>query len=381
MTKNDNSKAVELLCNAVETESVGNEREIADFISGYIKENAGIEASVWDFAPGRSNVMAKISGKSNENAVLLNGHLDTVPFGSLDSWNTPPNKATIVGDTLYGRGAADMKSGLCAMLFAFCQLAKSGAVPQNDIYFIGTGDEETDGLGARSVAEKGLLDNVCSIVIAEPTANKISVASKGALWLEISITGKTSHGAYPEQGVNAAEISFVLTSELKKVVEGHGHPYLGNSTCTLTCITAGVKANVIPDNCKVVYDIRTVPSMCHDRLLLQIEEITNSVKALYPGCDFDINILTNRASVGIDQQHPLVLSFGDSVKSVTEQEPQLAGTSFFSDATIFARSHNIPTILFGPGSSDEAHKPNESVDINDYLLSIDVYSEFLNSLI
>ncbi len=274
-----------------------------------------------------------------------------------------------------------MKSGLCAALFAFCEFANSGITPKSDIYFIGTGDEETNGNGAAAIVESKILDNVGSIVIGEPTANKISVASKGALWLEVKISGKTSHGEYPEQGVNAAEISSELTARLKELINGHSHPYLTDSTCTLTGITAGVKANVVPDSCTVIYDIRTVPSMSHDDLFCKIDLIISDLKSLYPGCDFSYNPLTNRPSVGIDSANELVSNFSEAVKSVTGKDAELAGTSFFSDATIFAGSYDIPTILFGPGDSGEAHKPNESVKISEYIKSIDIYSAYLNSLI
>ena len=268
-------EALKLLCDAINIVTVnpdGKETVLAGFIADYLKDT-GCSVEITEFSSGRANVIAILKGCKNGKALLVNGHLDTVPFGSRDGWDDPPDCATIKDGKLYGRGSSDMKGGLCAALYAFKQLASEGFIPQNDIVFIGTGDEETLGLGAQAVVKSGLLDRVGRIVIGEPTGNEISVASKGTLWLEFTIHGKTSHGAYPWEGINAAEIAYTLFSELKKLVGKETHPYLSNPTCTLTKIQGGVKVNMLPDVCTMTLDIRTVPLIEHGHLLASVNQV------------------------------------------------------------------------------------------------------------
>ncbi len=372
-------EALELLCNAVNIITVnpdGKEALLAEFIASCLKAS-GCPVEVEEFSKGRANVTATLKGRKSGKALIINGHLDTVPFGSLSGWDYPPDFSTICGDKLYGRGSSDMKSGLCAMLYAFKQLAAEGFIPQNDIIFMGTGDEETSGLGAQAVVKSGLLDRVGRIVIGEPTGNSISVASKGTLWLEFTIHGKTSHGAYPWEGINAAEIALRLFLKLKPLVCEGIHPYLSKPTCTLTRIQGGVKANMIPDTCSMTLDIRTVPLLAHEQLLAAVDRLLESIEQEHTGVKLEYTVLINRKAVETSSGDMLVKELSESVQEVCGSTPALTGTSFFSDASVFLTQYDLPVVLFGPGESSEAHKPNESVLLEKYYQAVECYYHFL----
>jgi len=371
--------ALKLLSDAIAIETVnpvGNERALADFIASYLRDT-GCSVEVVEFEKGRSNVIAKLKGREKGNTLMINGHLDTVPFGNLQGWESPPNRATIKDGMLYGRGASDMKGGLCAALYAFRQICLEGIEPNNDIIFLGTGDEESMGQGAKEALKSGIFDDVSRIVIGEPTNNEISVASKGTLWLEFTVNGKTSHGAYPWEGVNAAEIAYELFDKVNKLLISPTHKYLSSSTCTLTKIQGGVKANMVPDICTITIDIRTIPSINHHKLLEMIDGIIVDIERLHSGSSVQYSILNNRMAVEIEADHPLIENLTQSIQYVRNAEPKLVGTGFFSDASIFLRDHYIPTVLFGPGESSEAHKPNERLSLNKYFESVEIYYEFL----
>lgn len=372
-------QALKLLSDVIGITTVnpdGDEKVLANFIASYL-EGTGCFIEIEEFAEGRANVIAKLKGRESGNALMLNGHLDTVPFGNLEGWETPPNKATVKNGILYGRGSSDMKSGLCAALYTFRQLALEEFQPKNDIIFLGTGDEESLGLGAQAVLKSGLLEDVGKIIIGEPTNNGISVASKGTLWLEYTVSGRTSHGAYPWEGVNAAEIAYKLFGEIKKSIGRNTHKYLTNPTCTLTKIQGGVKANMVPDICTMTLDIRTVPSIKHDQFLNKVDELILVIEKLHPGSRIEYNILTNRMAVEIEAEHTLVQELSRVIQNVSGSKPKLTGTGFFSDASIFLREYNIPTVLFGPGESSEAHKPNEKLSIDKYFEAVECYYDFL----
>lgn len=374
----DRAEALKLFCDAIGITTVnpdGDEKILADFILSYL-EGTGCSVEIEEFSDGRANVIARIKGHESGKALLINGHLDTVPFGNLEGWETPPEKATVKNGFLYGRGASDMKSGLCGALYAFHQLALEGFVPNNDIIFLGTGDEESLGLGACEVLKSGLLNDVSRIIIGEPTNNEISVASKGTLWLEFTVCGKTCHGAYPWEGVNAAEISYELFTKISKLIGKDTHKFLTPPTCTLTKIQGGVKVNMVPDMCTMLLDIRSVPSIKHEELLERIDKLIDNMEKHNPDLRIEYNVLTNRMPVEIDQENFLVEELSQSIQNICGSKPKLTGTGFFSDASIFLREYNIPTVLFGPGESSEAHKPNEKISLNKYFESIECYYDF-----
>lgn len=378
-SKGEKEKALKLLCDVINKVTVnpkGRERALANYIATYL-EDTDCSIEIEEFAKDRANVFGKIKGREKGNALMLNGHLDTVPFGNLEEWRTPPDRATIENDILYGRGASDMKGGLCAALFAFHQLALEGSQPEHDIVFLGTGDEESMGLGAREAIKCGVLDDVGRIIIGEPTGNKISVASKGTLWLEFTIKGRTCHGAYPWEGVNAADIAYRLHNDIASVIDGYVHEYLSKPTCTITKIKAGMKENMVPDNCTLVLDTRTVPDIDHRELLSSVDKIIENLKEMYKGLVVEYNILNNRMAVGIDPEHSLVQELSQSIEKVSGSKHELTGTGFFSDASIFLREYNIPTVLFGPGESSEAHKPNEKLHLDKYFEAVECYYDFL----
>ena len=197
------------------------------------------------------------------------------------------------------------------------------------------------------------------------------------MWLEFTVNGKTCHGAYPWEGVNAIEIAYELFGEIKKLIGRDTHKYLSKPTCTLTKIQGGVKANMVPDMCVITLDIRTVPSINHNEFLKMVDNLIGDFKKLYSNLKIEYNILTNRMAVEIEQEHPFVQMLSESIQNVSRNKPKLTGTGFFSDASIFLREYNIPTILFGPGESSEAHKPNEKLSIAKYFESVECYYDFL----
>lgn len=374
-------EALGLLKNALEIVTVtnqNNEKELAEYIAGFLKDT--IKAEIQELSPGRANVIGEIRGEDENNAILLNGHLDTVPFGDLENWQTPPHKATEKDGYIYARGASDMKSGLCAYLYAFCTLAKEGYKPKNSIIFTGTADEEINGLGAYGIVQKGLLDRVSKIIIGEPTGNGISVAAKGTLWIEFHIDGKTCHSSYPHNGVNACEKAYELYQRIKALTGDETHYLLGKTTCTMTKMNGGVANNMVPDKCSFSVDIRTIPGVSHKALLgaidREISAMANTNKELF----IEKNIITNRISVEIEEKSSFVKEFSRSAEKVKGEKPRITSTNFFSDASIFCMDYSPSVLLFGPGESGEAHKPNEYVEIKKYFEAIEIMYEFLKTL-
>lgn len=374
-------EALQLLTEIIEINTVnppGNERQLVCFIAEYLKDAAD-EVYLQDISQGRSNVAAVIKGKGNGKSLVLNGHLDTVPYGDQKAWKYPPGAATIDGSRIYGRGASDMKSGLAALLYAYKLFSCYNNKSEGDIIFLGTSDEESSGSGALKALQEGLLENTGAILIGEPTNNSIALASKGAIWLELEVYGKSSHGAYPQEGINAVEITYELISFIKKYIMGFSHKYLLEPTCTLTGIRGGIKTNMVPDYCKATVDIRTVPAMNHKYVFSYIDNMIEKLEEKYPGLKIVANILNDRMAVETDEQDPIVKQLAAAVREVTGKAPQYIGTGYFSDASVFLKEKSISTVLFGPGLSKNAHKADEYVEIEDYFAAIQCYLTLLMS--
>lgn len=338
----------------------GNERILAEYVREYLS-GTPCETMIQDLGSGRANVVARLKGKAPGHAVMLNGHLDTVPNGL--GWRTNPQRAEIRDGRVYARGASDMKSGLAAMLCAFRELATSDRVPEHDVLFAGTCDEESGGLGAQAVAEAGFLEGVDVIFIGEPTDLGLGLAAKGCLWLALSATGATSHGAYPERGVNAIEGLYAFSRALKREIEGGQHPLLGGATATLTILKGGVKANMVPDRAEAVMDVRTLPGTDHDALIERVHALAEEYCAAHAGLHIDIEVQNNRLPVETRPLSPYAAMLERLWLEQHDESMAHTGTAFFSDASVFLRYADCDVVQFGPGESAQAHTPNESVSL------------------
>lgn len=352
----------------------GNERILAEYVKDYLSDTP-CEVTVQPIGEGRANVIARLRGKSSAGAVMLNGHLDTVPNGL--GWTSDPQNAVTRDGRVYARGASDMKSGLAAMLCAFRERALSGRTPERDVLFVGTCDEESGGLGAKAAAEAGVLDGVEVILIGEPTDLGLGLAAKGCLWLKIRAAGRTSHGAYPGRGVNAIDGLYGFVQALKKEVEGGSHPLLGPATATLTTLRGGVKANMVPDQAEAVVDARTLPGTDHAALIGRIDALAARYSEENAGLNVSVEVVNNRLPVETRPDSPWARKLDALWKQRHGRPMKRAGTAFFSDASVFLRYADCDVVQFGPGESALAHTPNESVSLAACADALALWRDFL----
>ncbi|RLB05077.1 MAG: hypothetical protein DRG83_03375 [Deltaproteobacteria bacterium] len=173
----------------------------------------------------------------------------------------PPFSGTLHGGKVYGRGAADMKSGLAAMAEAATILARSGGSLSGDLILAFTYDE-THGLqGARRLLEGGYLEGVGAVLVGEPSGLDVFIAEKDALWLECRVHGKTAHSSMPHLGQNAVLEMVRFLGRVKERLDlgTERHPLLDKSSFTVSTIRGGVAINVIPDACEAELDIHLIP--------------------------------------------------------------------------------------------------------------------------
>ncbi len=353
------------------------EGRLAEWICKYFN-GYGIQAKVDRIDQKHANICAFIEGDDPSETILWNGHLDTVPFGELDEWHTDPSIPIISDGYLFGRGASDMKGGLCAMIYALCRSIYEGVRPRHSILFLGTCDEEKNGIGAREAQTLISKKRINQIIIGEPTGLKIGVAQKGCLWLSVDVHGKTSHGAYPEQGCSAVEHGYVISQKLSEYLSGFSHPLLGNSTEVITKISGGIAPNMMPDRCVFSMDIRFTPDITSKQIMQKLNEIIQKEMLQCNGMlSIRYSICNQRSAIEVNESHPLLNQFVETLEE-EKIKPEKIGIHFFTDGSIFTEANpKADVLLFGPGEPSIAHRANERLFIENYYKAIHVFQKLV----
>ncbi|XCP84384.1 M20 family metallopeptidase [Roseburia hominis] len=369
--KYDEEEFLKAVLSIASVNGVDSERELAVFLRDFLLE-CEVHAVLQEIDSRHANVLAVLEGESEET-VLWNGHLDTVPYGKLTEWNTDPSVPTKKNGCYFARGASDMKGGLAAMVWTLGYMKQKGRVPKQTIYFCGTCDEERNGLGAKHFISSDVLRDASLLLIGEPTSLLPGVAQKGCIWLKLVIHGKTSHGAYPGEGVNAIEYGIAIFQQLKEKIEEKTHPVLGKSTVQMSMAKGGIVPNMTPDEAEFTLDIRVVPGITSKEVLEWANQIAEECEQQTGGrLRTEIYVKNDRKAIEIDKNHPWLKKLEWNLRC--EQLPyEHTGINYFTDASILTKAMpKAAVLLFGPGEADMAHKADEYLQIQKYLAYIRV---------
>lgn len=353
------------------------EGKVAEYVAEVLSE-AGLETELIRIDEKHANVIATLEGDASDEIIVWNGHIDTVPYGDLANWDTDPRTPVLKDGRVYVRGASDMKSGIAAMTYALASYKKSGKKVPRTIVFIADCDEERGGLGSSHAAENSWPSNARELLLGEPTGLDLGIAQKGCLWLEMKCYGKASHGAYPEQGVNAIEKGFQLAASLKSYIQGFSHSVLGQSTAQITEISGGTAPNMTADFCRFLMDIRMVPGLTKDMVTAKAAALADEITAQTDGLfKTEFNVMNSKRAIEADVNHDFVKKLVEVLRE-KGAEPKFLGINYFTDAANLVKEGNdIPVVLFGPGEADLCHKPNECLVLEKYHKAIEVYTELI----
>lgn len=351
----------------------GDELEIAEYVADVLR-GAGLIVEIVPHTPTRASLLARLEGSGDVPAVLFTGHLDVVPVGA-EAWEREPFEAEVAEGKLWGRGSSDMKGGDAAMIAATQVLAAADVPLKGDLILAFTAGEEGEQLGASELVTR--LDSVPiqAVIVAEPSSNDVYIAEKGVCWLKITTYGKTAHGSMPDLGRNAIMMMVTLLSELESLaVPYEEHPLLGEFTRSADTISGGVATNVVPDQCEVTVDQRTVPGQDHDAIARQVEELIAVLEERIPGFRASVEVINDLVPVATRPDEPVVQQFYDAVAEVTGERPEAKGVNYYTDAVVFAPELEVPMIICGPGEAGLAHQPNEYVEINRLVESARIFT-------
>ncbi|PRY36928.1 M20 family metallopeptidase [Umezawaea tangerina] len=343
----------------------GRESAVAEVLAGQARA-WGLEVTTQEIDDNRVNVVTRLPGTGSAPSLVYCGHLDTVPVGARRDWAEDPFGGVVRDGYLWGRGAVDMKGGLAAMLTSLAVLRFAGTELPGDLVLCAVVGEEADCAGSRHLDGTDVLDDAGWLVVGEPTDLDLVVAHKGAVRVELVAHGMSAHGATPELGVNAIEAVARLVSAVRVLpADVRPHPLLGSPSSSVNLIEGGTAVNVVPDLCRAVVDVRTIPGVDADVVLASVKEGADRVMAAMPEVEILVRVLHERAPVSTSVDHPLVRASQEAAVRTLGGRRPTRGVPYFSDASVLSPPRNLPTVLFGPGEEALMHKANERVSTTD----------------
>lgn len=323
--------------------------------------------------PGRPNLIARIPGKNPDRRVILEAHTDTV---SVKGMSIDPFTPRIDGRRMYGRGACDTKAGLAAMMQAVATVHASGTLPPCEIWLAAVADEEFSFRGVVKLCE-GLKGQAA--LVAEPTDLRMVVASKGVLRWRIQVNGRAAHSSKPHLGVNAisrmAHLILALEQDHEQLAK-NPHPLLGPATCNVGMIHGGVQVNFVPDRCCIEIDRRLLPGEKPAEVIAgyqaRLEELTNRIPD-FSAVQEPPMLVDESLETPLDSAPVLVAG---AILREMGLDPAPCGVPFGSDASKLSRQ-GLPSLIFGPGSIDQAHAAVEFVELSEVMLAQDFFTRFI----
>jgi succinyl-diaminopimelate desuccinylase len=334
----------------------GQEKPCAEYL-GRKLEAAGFQCDVVELGEGRANLVARIGGTPDRPPLAFTGHIDVVPLGAR-AWSVAPFGGETGDGKVFGRGAADMKSGVAAFVAAAIDLAPRLATSSGVVLVI-TAAEETGCEGAFHIARTAgsVLGKAGALVVAEPTSNRPLVGHKGALWLKAATRGVTAHGSMPHRGVNAVNKAARAISRLGDFdFNVAQHPVLGSPTLNVGWVHGGMNINSVPDLAEFGIDIRTIPAQRHDAV--------RDLLAGFLGEEVELSALVDVEGVWTEPDHPWMQAVFETVRAVTGTAPKIEAAPFFTDASVLAPAlGGVPVVILGPGPTHMAHQTDEFCEI------------------
>jgi acetylornithine deacetylase/succinyl-diaminopimelate desuccinylase-like protein len=351
--------------------------EIADMVSRELASYGLSPVVDGDSGEGwaRPNVLATVG--EGTPVLLLAAHTDVVPPADLAQWRHPPFAAVVEDGLLYGRGAADTKASLGAMMAALRAVAQSKVhLAGKTVLVAWAGDEWRppearwfNGLAYLAAAGKLQAD---AGIFGEPYDLRICCASRGRVWFRIEVGGESTHSA-TGKGINAI-LNGVKIIDAVYRIGVRDHPVLGRDTINVGTIEGGVQPNIVPDSCRLTFDIRFGPP----RSTRDIEgEVRAAVEALRADPTFllrELAVTERREPIAFPDAGPLVAALRRAGEAAG-RELALGGALSFGDIADWKDAVGLrEACLFGPGETPQAHAINEHVAVADLTAAARIYA-------
>ena len=329
----------------------GNEEVIARF-SGELLSDHGFSTEYHKFSEGRYHLVATKGLSPGEPPVVLSGHFDTVPLGAAD-WTADPFAGEVSDGRIWGRGSSDMKGGVAAMMIAAIEAFRDEP-PAGGVRLIFSAAEELGCTGIQQLASVWKDPGVASaVIVGEPTSNHPYIGHKGALYLNVTTTGRTAHSSMPHLGENAIyKAAAAILKARDFEFRAEEDPLLGFPTINVGRMSGGMNINSVPDRAEFTIDIRSTSRVVHEDLLERLK------KEAGPEAQFEV--LVNMWPVSNDENDPFVNFVYEVCGTGPGDRSGRKALPYLTDGSVLQRLYGgVPTIVLGPGQPEMAHKTDE----------------------
>lgn len=352
---------------AFDTVSHRPNRALMDWVAGLLAE-AGVEAVlIPDEGGGKANLHATV-GPAGLGGVMLSGHTDVVPVEG-QAWTYPPFELTEDGGRLYGRGTADMKGFVaCAIAAVLGAARRELRVP---LHLALSYDEEIGCMGVRSMIEMleraPVRPRMC--IVGEPTGMAVATGHKGKVALRATCVGREGHSALAPLALNALHLAADFVAVLRGVqarvaAEGlrdgdYDVPY---TTLHVGKLNGGVQVNIVPNQAVADWEIRSLAGEDVEGLIAEVragcEAVVAPLRGEFPEAEIRIERLWDYPGLGTPSDAAVV----QFVKGLTGANGTIK-VAFGTEGGLFDARLGVPTVICGPGSMAQGHKPDEYVSV------------------
>ncbi len=365
------TKVLELIEKLIsyDTTSRNSNLDIIKFIEDYLAGHGIKSTLVYNEGEGKANLYATL-GDQIKSGIMLSGHTDVVPVDGQD-WDTEPFKVVQKDGKLFGRGTSDMKSFIALVLAYVPKFLERGL--DTPIHLAFSYDEEIGCIGVRRMID---MINTLPVkprmaIVGEPTSMGVIVGHKGKRSYEAHIRGLETHSSLAPQGVNAIEYAAEMIAHLKSIARRitelgpHDELYdVSHTTVHTGVINGGTALNIVPKDCHFEFEFRYVGGDDPDTIEAEIREY--AAQSLEPhmhkiSSDTGIDITCSNDMPGLDlNADEEVVTFVKALAGKNDHSKVAFGT----EAGLFHTRAGVPTVVCGPGSIEQAHKPNEFIELS-----------------
>jgi len=337
---------------------------VKDYLAGF-----GIPSRIIPYQDGaKANLLATIGDAANPG-IIFSGHTDVVPAKS-EEWQSDPFTLTRRDDRLFGRGTADMKGFVAVVLAAVPALVKKAN--GRPIHIALSCDEEV-GCGGVKPMIRHITETLplpLAVVVGEPTLMQVVNATKGVATYVTELTGQEAHSSDPRRGVNAIAFAGHALLELERLagrLKAKGDPTKcfdpPYATLNVGVIGGGTVKNVVPSHCTITWEVRFPAGIDPGETLRQMQlfdrKLSEKMQGLSPDCRAETREIRVLTALAPDNG-----SFAESLVQRALKGNRAIAASYATEAGLFQEA-GMPTVICGPGSIDQAHKPDEFVALSE----------------
>ncbi len=331
----------------------------------------GVAANVYSNREHQPNLVACLGPEEDPVSLMFHAHIDTVPAGDESRWSHPPFEGQIHDDKLFGRGAGDDKSSVVAQIMALLVLVRANVNLKGRLAVVIVSDEESGGeYGTSWLHRQGLL-RTKALVVGEQTNNKVAIGERVACGIDLTVFGKSAHGAMPWAGDNAilkmARVLTWLRDHYFPILNQKKYSVLPPPTLNIGKIQGGIQWNIVAEQCKVDMDRRLLPSETREQAMEELRQVLDEFSRKVEPLKYELFSQGEvAANIDTDACDPFVEMANRTLFDLTNENRELIGYVQTSDGRWFAKD-GIPIILFGPSDPAVAHSTDEFVTIDQLL--------------